>query len=126
MPSIIPFVPSDPVQVVTITLDGTLYVLRARWNSYDTAWYLDAWEGDGTTPIAYGVKLVQGARLGQQYQHPLFQAGLFMYDATDSGPDAGLDDFGTRVVLVHMTADDAVLMGALPIAATDSTLGPPT
>lgn len=109
MPSIIPFVPSDPLQLATVSLDGETYVLRARWNTTDAAWYLDAWERDGTTPIALGIKLVQGVRLGETYNHPLFVAGMFLLDLTDSGVEAGLDDFGSRVLLIHMTTDDAIL-----------------
>lgn len=109
MPSIITFVPGDPLQVLSVPLDGVTYVLRARWNTIESAWYLDAWERDGTTPIAFGVKLVQGVRLGSTYNHVLFTAGLFMLDLADSGIEAGLDDLGRRVLLVHMTTDDAIL-----------------
>lgn len=109
MPSIIPFRPSDPLQTITVTLDQVTYVLRARWNTYEAAWYLDAWESDGTTPIAFGLKLVLGVKLGQSTPHSLFTAGLFVIDTSNTATDAGLDDFGTRVLLVHMTAGDAIL-----------------
>lgn len=109
MPSIIPFVPGDPLQIVTIPLDGVTYVLRARWNITEGTWYLDAWERDGTTPIAFGIKLVQGVRLGDTYSHALFAAGMFMLDLADGGVEAGLNDLGSRVLLVHMTTDDAIL-----------------
>jgi hypothetical protein len=120
VPSQIPFIPGEPLQTVTIALDGVSYVLRARWNSSDDnsigAWYLDAWERDGTTQIAIGIKLVQGVRLGSTYQHQLFSAGMFMLDTADSGVEAGLFDLGGRVVLVHMTTEDAIISAGVPAA----------
>lgn len=116
MPTIIPFVPGDPEQPISITLDGEPYVLRARWNASDDdgvgAWYLDAWERDGITPIAFSVKLVLGARLGETYQHPLFLAGMFLVDESGTGAEAGLFDLGTRVTVWHMTVADTILAEA--------------
>lgn len=113
MPSIIRVTPSDPLQIGSVSLDGEPYVLRVRWNTFDAAWYLDAWERDGTTPIAFGIKLVLGVRLGSTYNHALFAAGMFLLPLDDSGAEAGLDDMGSRVLLIHMTADDAVLSGTV-------------
>ena len=109
MASVINFKPSEPLQLASVALDGVTYVLRARWNTTDGAWYLDAWERDGTTPIAFGIKLVLGVRLGSTYGHVLFAAGMFLLPLTDSGAEPGLDDLGRGVLLVHMTADDAVV-----------------
>jgi hypothetical protein len=111
MPSIVPFVPGDSEQTIAITLDNEPYVLRARWNTTDAAWYLDAWERDGTTPIAFGIKLVLGVLLGRTLNHPLFLAGMFMVDDSGTGVEAGLSDLGARVTLWHMTAADTVLAG---------------
>lgn len=113
MPTIVPFVPGDPDQRFEIALDGEPYVLRARWNTSEDdagAWYLDAWERDGKTPIAFGIKLVLGALLGRTYLHPLFLSGVILIDLSDSGVEAGLQDLGGRVLLLHLTADDVVLM----------------
>lgn len=109
MPSIIPFVPGEPLQIAPVPLDGQSYVLRVRWNTTDNAWYLDAWERDGTTPIAFGIKLVLGVKLGITYNHALFTAGMFMFPLDDTGAEPGLNDLGVRVLLVHMTVDDAIL-----------------
>ena len=113
MATIIPFEPGVPDQPIEITLDGEPYVLRARWNSSDDdgagAWYLDAWEGDGRTPIAFGLKLVLGVRLGETCNHPLFIGGMFLFDDSGTGAEPGLADLGARVILVHFTAGDALL-----------------
>lgn len=115
MPTIIPFVPNDPDQRLEIVLDQESYVLRARWNTSDAAWYLDAWERDGKTPIAFGVKLVLGVMLGRTYQHPLFLAGMFLIDDSGTGAEPGLGDLGGRVILVHLTIGDGVLAGTTPL-----------
>jgi len=109
MATIIPLTPGDPNQRFGITLDDEPYVLRVRWNTRDDAWYLDAWERDGTTRIAVSIKLVMGIRLGITYNHPLFLAGLFLVPLTDDGSDPGLADLGRRVLLVHLTVADALL-----------------
>lgn len=114
MASIIPFVPGIPEQTISITLDGEPYVMRARWNTSDDglvgAWYLDAWERDGKTPIAFGIKLVLGVRLGRNFTHPLFSAGLLLIETVETGLEATLQDFGSRVLLVHLNTAEAVAL----------------
>lgn len=105
----IPVTPAANEQKLLISLDGSQYVLRARWNSRDASWYLDAWESDGKTVIAYGVKLVMGALLGAQTGHPLFVNGVIVDDFKDTGIEAGLLDLGSRVALVHFTPLDRAL-----------------
>lgn len=113
MPTIIPFVGGDSEQKIAIALDDEPYVLRARWNTRDEAWYLDAWERDGTTPIAFGIKLVLGLMLGATFNHPLFLAGMFCVETAPKdglvGVDPGFTDLGSRVLLVHMTVADTVI-----------------
>ena len=113
MPTIIPFVPNDPDQRISIVLDDEPYVLRARWNTFDESWYLDAWERDGKTPIAFGVRLVLGQMLGAGYNHPLFLGGVFLQenapkDGVD-GVESDLSDLGGRVDIVHLTVADRVI-----------------
>lgn len=110
---IVPVIPGDPEQIIEIVLDEELFVLRLRWNTSDNdgagSWYLDAWESDGVTPIAFSIKLVIGVRLGETYNHPLFQSGMFLVDESGTGAEAGLFDLGGRVQLYHLTVGDAVL-----------------
>lgn len=120
MPQLIPITPGDPEQRITTTLDGEQYVLRFRWNTTDDArvgaWYMDAWERDGTTPIVFGVKMVLGTFLGQSTGHALFFGGMFLIDTSGSGDEPRLFDLGGRVLLMVLTVADQVLAG-LPIPA---------
>lgn len=113
MPTEIPFVPGDPEQKISISLDDQLYVLRARWNTRDDdgvgAWYLDAWQSDGVTRIASGIKLVVGIMLGRLVHHQLFLGGMFLVDYTGTGNNPGLNDLGNTVILLHMTIADQTL-----------------
>lgn len=110
MPTIIPLTPRDPEQRLAITLDSTPYVLRVRWNTQDSAWYLDAYERDGTTVIAISIKLVYGIKLGAIVDHPLFNSGMFLFNTTGGKLDPGFADLGRQVLLVHTTVDEAVLL----------------
>lgn len=122
MATIIPFVPGEPEQKIEITLDQETVVMRARYNSLDDdgagAWYLDVWEADGETPIAFGIKLILGTRLGETVDHPVFAAGMFLLpgkNATGAAGDPKLNDLGVNVDLVHLTAADAVLLETTPL-----------
>lgn len=113
MATIIPITPGDPDQPLSITLDDRQYLLRFRWNSRDDdgkgAWYMDAWESDGVTSIAFGVKVVLGTLLGKTVSHPLFSAGIFALDYSGTGEEARLNDLGGRVVVVHFNLADRIL-----------------
>ena len=116
MASFIPIEPGVPEQKLSIGLDREVYVLRFRWNGSDDvrkgAWYMDAWEADGTTPIAFGIKLVLGALLGRRYNHPLFVGGLFLVErGAPTGEEPRLFDLGRRVILMHFTIADRILAG---------------
>ncbi len=117
MGQIIPITQGDSNQQITTTLDDVTYVLRVRWNTRDTAWYLDALERDGKTPIAFGVKIVVGILLGSAIAHPLFMAGMFAWDTSGDDLDPGFSDLGVRVLLVSLTAGDQVLLGQ-PVVTT--------
>lgn len=117
MPVIIPIDAGINDQLITTALDNVTYVLRVRWNTRDAAWYLDAWERDGTTGIAFGIKIVVGIFLGQAVQHPLFMSGMFAWDTVGTDLDPGFNDLGSRVLLMSLTAGDRVLL-SLPVAPT--------
>lgn len=122
MAVIVPIRPGVPEQKISIALDRNVYVLRFRWNTSDDArkgaWYMDAWESDGKTRIALGIKLVLGALLGKSYSHQLFIGGMFLVERGQvTGQEPRLFDLGGRVVLVHFTAADRILAG-MPVVGT--------
>ncbi len=109
MAEIIPFIPGDPNQRLDTVLAGEARILEARWNANDHAWYLNVRDADNTM-IAAGLKIVLGARLGWSVLHPMFVGrALFAVDLSNTGLEAGLDDFGSRVRLVYFTESDLAL-----------------
>lgn len=110
MPTIIPIDPGVPEQLIAITLDNEPIVLRVRWNGVAQLWHLDLWERDGTTPIAFGLPVTMGERIGAEVRHPIFLGALIVID-DGAGTDPGFSDLGRRCHLIHCTAADLVLMG---------------
>jgi hypothetical protein len=83
----------------TVTIDGARYAFVQRWNSTDSAWYLDVSDSAGAS-IAGGLKIVLGAFIGREYNHPLFRAGVFVaHDATGQKREATFNDIGQRVAV---------------------------
>lgn len=116
MASLIPIEPGDPEQRISVALDREVYTLRFRWNTSDDvrkgAWYMDAWEADGVTPIAFGLKLVLGTLLGRRVNHQLFVGGMLLVERGEpTGVEPTLFDLGRRVVLMHLTIADRILAG---------------
>jgi hypothetical protein len=112
MALIIPFDSSNPISKFSTTLvtsDGNVqFGFRARWNSRDSAWYMDISDDTGTT-IASGIKIVLGAYLGRQFEHALFRDGVIVaVDLSGKGIDAGIDDLGTRVQVMQLTTADVL------------------
>lgn len=102
MSELIPFTSSDNNYRLVIPLGGTNYLFDVRWNSRDSAWYISILTED-EVPIGSGLKLVLGARLGRHNPHPFFKEHtLVVLDTSGEDRDAGYDDLGARVVLVHV------------------------
>lgn len=94
MPLTIPFTPSDADQRFTISLVGTLYQLRAKWNIRDDSWYLDIRDETGEA-ILLGIRLVLGSEVGRRCADERYPAGRFeVIDTSGEDVEAGLDDFG--------------------------------
>ena len=118
MATIIPLVPGEPEQKIEITLDQETVVMRFRYNSQADdgvgAWYLDVWEQDGETPIAFGIRLVLGQRLGDTVDHPIFAGGLFLLPGKGAIDDPRLNDLGITVDLTSITVAEAILLETTP------------
>lgn len=106
---ILPFSPGIEEYRVATALGDVGYVFDLHWNHRDKCWYLDAYEDDGATAIFHGVKIVLGAFLGRQFRHRLVLDGALMaIDTSGQSLDAGLDDLGTRVLVVRLSLDEIV------------------
>jgi len=105
MPVALPFVSDPPIYRVGTTLDGAVYQFDVRWNARDESWYFDLLTEDGTI-IRAGIKVVLGIPLGLRNVNPLFPNGMLVAtDMSGAGEEAGLYDFGERV-LVHFYSQD--------------------
>jgi hypothetical protein len=83
-------------------LDGTEFIVRARWNTRDAAWYLSLFDA-ADDPIFQGIKIVQGVALGRRVTDERMPGVFLASDLNDpdgtGGVDAGYDDLGERVVV---------------------------
>jgi len=104
MADLIPFTPSDTNYRLQVALDGVAYLFDVHWNARDNGWYFDLREQD-ETPILLGIKVVLGPPLGRTRRyHPFFQNHVLqVIDTSGAGVDAGFDDLGARVQVLHMT-----------------------
>jgi hypothetical protein len=120
MPDLIPFTPGDTNYRVGVALteDGgaVKYWFDVKWNARDNvdpvtgiakgAHYFDIRELDESV-VALDIKVVLGVNLGRTSTHPFFTKHLLRaVDTTGKGKDAGFDDLGGRVVVMHWTVDE--------------------
>lgn len=113
----LPIVPSIPNYRFGTDLDGTQYRFAFHWNERAGLWYMDVLEVDDT-PIRMGIAVVLGVRLGHRTADSRFPPGeLKARDLSGQGREAGLDDFGERVVLDYQTPDEVAAFEALAEAA---------
>ena len=102
MPNLIPFIVGDNNYRLAVPLDDTTYLFDVRWNSRDAAWYMDILT-EAEVPIGSGLKLVLGAPIGKHNPNLFFREHTFtVIDTSGENRDAGYDDLGARVVVIHM------------------------
>ena len=118
----LPLILSNPWYELTVPLDqtdGSVFVatFEFRWNFRDLSWYFTM-RDDAQTPMVTGVRVVLGTFLGHRSQHKFFNNNaLAALDLSHKGQEAGLDDFGSRVILRILSAHEIlVLNNALPAA----------
>lgn len=108
MPTIIPFQPSLPRQVLQIQLSGKTYSMRARWNTRAQLWFLNVTEENGA-PVFSGAAIVLGAAIGRVSTHQLMMDGVLVArDSTGRDTEATLDTLGTLVNVLYYTRDEMV------------------
>lgn len=102
----IPFLTSQTNYLLGVPVDDFTLLFDTRWNSRDSAWYVDIYEDDGT-PVAINVKIVTGVQLGRLSQHDFFTTHkLIAVDTSGQGLDPGFDDLNARVLVVITSSSD--------------------
>lgn len=66
---------SSPEEDITIVVNEVVYNIRQLWNTLGF-WTVDILTDDNTTPLVYGIKLVSGSYLLQQYVDILFDVKI--------------------------------------------------
>lgn len=92
-----------PFWTQRVTLEGRDFYLRAEWNQRDSRWYLGM--SDAKEVVIYQPRKVVAdwdlLRVIVDRRRP--PGFLFARDMTGQGLPPGLDDFGTRVLLLYYT-----------------------
>lgn len=97
---------SDNNARVGVSFADERFWFYPRWNQRENegvgAWFIDIREEDNTL-VAGGIKLVLGTQIGRRNSHDFFKKHtLHLVDLSNSGTEAGFDDLGQRVVLLHV------------------------
>lgn len=100
MPLLIP-TSSDPDYEQVTTLDGTTYRLRFIWNQRSEFWTLNLYDVEGD-PIVTGIKIVNDIDLlKRQTKDTIPPGAIVAIDTNDTGVPPGLEDLGSRILLVY-------------------------
>ncbi len=105
MPQIIPLT-SDPSSYFDIKIDGQVFQLETKYNSrgvYEPFWTLSFYQNN--VPIVQGLPLILGTNILQKIDVDI--GAMFMFDLREQNANAGFDNLGTDVILVHYTAAEA-------------------
>jgi hypothetical protein len=98
----LPVVPSVPDFEVRVSVDGSDYLFRYRWNHRAESWFLDLLDADGVLLLA-GRRLTVDSSILEQYRHlPIPQGRLVPWDTTDRGLDPAFVDLGERVLMRYL------------------------
>ena len=90
-----------------ISLDGTYYTIRLRWNTRSESWFLHLFDSDGEAIIA-GKRLVPNYPLTEIHTDRV-SGELIVIDTRNDLTDCMItyDNLGTRFLLVFLTEDEA-------------------
>lgn len=86
-------------------IEGTDYTFQFDWNERESKWYMRIYFGDEI--LVSGVKIIINFPLLRNYVDERLPPGIiYAIDTYGNGEDPGLNDFGTRVILLYATQDE--------------------
>lgn len=89
-----------------VDLDGTVFIVRYRWNSRRSYWSVDIFDAD-ENPIVLARKLEIDTDLVRQSHHLACPEGvLTAFDTTVAKVPPGINELGDRVILLYVEAAD--------------------
>ena len=92
-----------PKESMDVTLEGRRLRIKSKFSPLLETWALDVIDIDGDVPVVLieGIVATVGADIFAPYALEL--GGLFMEPTTEPLKDAGQDELGVRVRLIHYT-----------------------
>lgn len=105
MPSVIQVRDYPSFEQVVVLDDISLHI-EIRYNSRDSAWMMDIYDGDDS-PIVQGIKLVPNWELIGRFKDTRLPGGLlFAVDISGEGADIQRNDLIEKVKLVYFSKDE--------------------
>jgi hypothetical protein len=100
----LPVAADTPHQSFSVTLNGTVFGFKLRYNSRAGHWALDLYDA-GANPLLSGIAIRLGVDLLAQYAGDTLPAGsLFAINWVDAYSEPDRDNFGSDVSLVYEEA----------------------
>jgi len=94
-----------------VQLDGVEYLFRYIWRDRNASWYLNIYDQD-ENPLALGIRLTVNSVFMRRFRDTRLPSGLlFCADLNAAQPQLAQEisaqtDFGMRVTINYLTADD--------------------
>jgi hypothetical protein len=89
-----------------VSLEGATFTFEFRWNSYGEFWVFDLSDSNGDLLLAGRRVTVRTPLLGRFKDTRMPAGELMAFDTAGGDVDPTLEDLGTRVAMVYLTADD--------------------
>lgn len=90
-----------------VAFDGTTFELRFRWNTRMQAWFMDVLDEDRNTVVYARRCIIEWTMLRQSRHVDGAPAGeLINIDTTQRDVPPTLEDFGTRVLMMYLDAEE--------------------
>jgi hypothetical protein len=88
-------------QELQVPIGDRVYTFSLRWTVREQRWYLDVYD-EQHSPIYTGIAIVLNFPLGARCVSADFWPGVLLaVDTSNDNAEPGLDDLGSRVVLLY-------------------------